>query len=179
MKNGYRGFFEGDTVKVNKINDIRKDMEGKTGVIELIDDAGQLHTSISSVALIPEEDSIILISGIRNGNRIFKTSSGYVTFFKTSYATHGTAIAFARTNRTGKIVSEPEVMTVNLISYGFVTMPNQVVIHHDYLALDKEIIDIFIDNFCGGNSEPIAYGFAKSCMVTIEDDSMELLQELM
>lgn len=107
MKKEYKGFMPGDKILIKKINDKRKDLEGKEAVIQFIDDAGQLHIDITSVALIPGIDEIKLIAGTRNGNMIFACSlskTGYITFRRTTYTCDGTpAIVYYKTDASGSI----------------------------------------------------------------------------
>ena len=167
MKNEYKGFMPGDTIKVNRISDVRKDMEGKTGIIEFIDDIGQLHTSISSVALIPEQDDITLVSGERNGNQIFRCSGGYIAFV-------------VSVDRNGSINGTPELITVNGKKYGYETLPDKVFLHYDYVSCFKEYGDIFVKYFTDGQRFPVMHGFAKSrklTIVTLNNDFREKMKE--
>lgn len=181
MKKEYKGFMPGDIIKVNRISDVRKDMEGKTGIIEFIDDIGQLHTSISSVALIPEQDDITLVSGKRNGNQIFRCSGGYIAFLHTIYVSTGAvAIYVVSVDRNGSIIGIPELITVNGKKYGYETLPDKVFLHYDYVSYFKEYGDIFVKYFTDGQRFPVMHGFAKSrklTIVTLNDDFREKMKE--
>lgn len=88
----------GDKIQVKKIagegDSQAKEMEGSVGKIKHIDDLGQLHTTISGIALIPEQDTIEFISGVRNGYRIFKVKDSeekdmYILFKKSINMANG------------------------------------------------------------------------------------------
>lgn len=55
----------GNTIKI--INMKGEDgYRGKVGIIEQIDDAGQLHGTWGGLALIPEEDDFIVLENVNN-----------------------------------------------------------------------------------------------------------------
>lgn len=183
MKKEYKGFMPGDKILIKKINDKRKDLEGKEAVIQFIDDAGQLHIDITSVALIPGIDEIKLIAGTRNGNMIFACSlskTGYITFRRTTYTCDGTpAIVYYKTDASGSIqICDSGVLTVNLSDYGCFFRPNMIVIHHDMLHIADEIVNIFRNNFTDGNSWPVRYGYASSIIVQLDDDYTKKIGEV-
>lgn len=53
----------GDTIRIVEIYDVfvNERYNGKEGVVEHIDDLGQLHGTWGGVAIIPEEDKIEII----------------------------------------------------------------------------------------------------------------------
>lgn len=183
MKEEYKGFRPGDKIIIEEINDIRKDLEGKEAMIKFIDDAGQLHIDVTSVALLPETDKIMLKSGIRNGNMIFAcdlSETGYITFRRTTYACDGTlAIVYYETDESGLLPDYYSgILTVNLSEYGYYFGAATIVIDRDTLEFAKEVVDIFRSNFTDGSSREIRYGYASSIAVTLNDDCMELIEEV-
>lgn len=52
----------GDTIKITRLEDpYDNTYEGRTGMVESIDDAGQLHGTWGGLAIIPEVDGYTII----------------------------------------------------------------------------------------------------------------------
>ena len=61
-KQSYRGVHVGDTIRITRLDDVfDKTYVGRVGVVELIDDMGQLHGTWGGLAVIPEEDGFEII----------------------------------------------------------------------------------------------------------------------
>lgn len=56
-------FNVGDKIKIIHMKDVTA-YEGRTGVIEHIDDLGQLHGSWGGLAVIPEVDKVELVNKV-------------------------------------------------------------------------------------------------------------------
>lgn len=53
----------GTKIRIDSLQDpYRKDYNGREGVVELIDDIGQLHGTWGGFAVIPEEDTFTILN---------------------------------------------------------------------------------------------------------------------